>query len=159
MNVGRQTSIVSSLQLGCIIIPPISFCIVWVNIWGGGGCSVQNLNFYIFDYIFNIRKNCRLLSFDNPSYYNECLHATCMYLIVHACIAMSTQQSKENPWPYMYIYSYMYIVIDINNRKSCYYATIYFFHFFTHYFSQVTITLITTPVHELNDFFLQVIQK
>lgn len=50
----------------------------------------------------------------------------------------------------------MYTVIDINNRKSCYYATIYFFHFFTHYFSQVTITLITTPVHELNDFFLQV---
>lgn len=48
----------------------------------------------------------------------------------------------------------MYIVIDINNRKSCYYATMYFsFIYLRHYFSQVTITLITTPVHELNDFF------
>lgn len=63
--------------------------------------------------------------------------------IVHACTATL---------PYMYIL--MYIVIDINNRKSCYYATMYFsFINLRHYFSQVTITLITTPVHELNDFF------
>lgn len=75
-----------------------------------------------------------------------CMQHAC---IVHACTAT---------WPYMYIL--MYIVIDINNRKSCYYATMYFsFIYLRHYFSQVTITHITTPVHELNDFFfLQVTQ-
>lgn len=136
MNAGRQKSIVSSLsclQLGCI-------CIVWVNIWG------------LFSYIFNIRGKCRLLTTHPPNYpVALCLKAILIIMKVckqHACIVHACTATL----PYMYIL--MYIVIDINNRKSCYYATMYFsFIYLRHYFSQVTITLITTPVHELNDFF------